>query len=244
MRVITAEEMKEIDRAATRDFGIPSLILMENAGRGTAEIAANMLSVPIRLRRCEQGSWRSSSHLFSGKNKSVVCICGKGNNGGDGFVCARHLINSGIDVDIFLSGEPGHFKGDAKTNLAILEKMGASIYSLGSQETLKLKKHIEAADLIIDAIFGIGIFGQVRSPYDQIISIVNQSQVEVLAVDIPSGLDANEGICLGSCVRAATTATFAAPKKGMLKNQGPDLCGKVMVVDISIPEKLMGEKSE
>lgn len=219
MKAITAAKMKEIDRAAIQDFGIPSLILMENAGSRAADVALGMLPE---------------------KNKRIVCVCGKGNNGGDGFVCARHLINAGRDVDIFLTGEASHLNGDTKTNFLILEKMGAAIYNLRGEDSLKnLKYCLDKADLIIDAIFGIGISGKVKKPYSEIIKIINESRKKVLAVDLPSGLDADKGILLGSCIRADKTVTFAAPKTGLLKKQGVEICGEVIVADISIPKQLL-----
>lgn len=219
MKAITAEEMKKIDRAAGKDFGIPSIILMENAGRSVAGIALKM---------------------FSLEKAKVICVCGRGNNGGDGFVCARHLANKGIEVTVVLIGSKGRLEGDAAINFLILEKMGINIYQLKTSENfLKFKNEIKNANLIIDAIFGIGVRGKIKEPHSGIIEIINESKKKVLAVDVPSGLDADRGIPLGSCVRAEKTVTFAAPKTGLVKNQGPCFCGELIVADISIPRQLL-----
>ncbi len=219
MDAITAAEMKKADKAAIEEFGIPSLLLMENAGRGAAKIALDD---------------------FLKKGQKAVCICGKGNNGGDGFVCTRHLINQGINVDIFLIGDEFGLKKDAKVNFQILKKMDADIYQLNSENNFSFfQDKIKDAELIIDAIFGIGISGKIREPYFGIIETINKAERKVLALDVPSGLEATEGVPLGTCIRADKTVTFAAPKTGIVQNQGPHFCGEVIVVDISIPKELL-----
>ncbi len=220
-KAVTAEEMKKIDQAAIQDFGISSLVLMENAGRGVAEVAFGMLPK---------------------ESKEVVIVCGKGNNGGDGFVCARHLINKGADVTVFLVGGPDQNKGDAKVNFLILEKMKTNFCSLIREDDFdKLKICLKNSDLIIDAIFGIGLSGKIREPYLKIIDMINKSGKKVLSVDIPSGLDADKGISLGGCVRADKTTTFAVSKVGLIKEEGLKFCGDIITVDISIPKRLLEE---
>ncbi|MCF7916614.1 MAG: NAD(P)H-hydrate epimerase [Candidatus Omnitrophica bacterium] len=219
MEEITAKQMQEIDRIAIQDFKIPSIVLMENAGRAAAEVAASMLT---------------------DKNKKVVFVCGKGNNGGDGFVCARHLINKGINVDIFLTGNRDQLKGDAKINFLILEKMKAPIYILEEEKKfINLGNKIKNSGLVIDAIFGIGISGEIKKPYSTIIKTINDNKNKTLALDIPSGLDATEGFSLGSCVKADKTVTFAASKTGLVNNQGPSFSGQIIVADISIPREVL-----
>jgi NAD(P)H-hydrate epimerase len=221
MGAITAEEMKKVDKTAIDEFGIPSLILMENAGRGAADIAYNM--------------------LLDKKNK-VVCVCGKGNNGGDGFVCARHLINKGINIVIFLTCKRDQLKGDAKINFYILEKMDASVYELAKKDDFKnLENEIINSELVIDAIFGIGISGEIKKPYSTIIKTINDNKNKTLALDIPSGLEATKGVSLGSCIKADRTATFAVIKAGLVKNQGPKFSREISVVDISIPKQLLNQ---
>ncbi len=222
MNAITAKQMKEVDKAAIDEFKIPSLVLMENAGRTASDIAYNMLI---------------------DKKNTVICICGKGNNGGDGFVCTRHLINKGINVLVFLTCSRDKLKGDAKINFSILEKMDASIYELTKEDNfMNLENEIINSELVVDAIFGIGITGKIKEPYSEIIDIINKNKNKVLALDIPSGLDATEGISLGSCVRADKTITFAACKTGLVKNQGLEYSGEIIVADISIPKQLLKRK--
>lgn len=222
MRYMTAQEAKEIDRRAQEEFGIPSTILMENAGWQSAEVAMEML----------QGK----------EGKSVVCVCGRGNNGGDGFVAARHLINKGIDVDTFLIGDPLEIKGDAKINYTILQRMAVKIVVLKNKEEFSLlRERLKETGLIIDAIFGVGLQGEVEEPYRTTIELINGSGKPVLSIDIPSGLDGTEGKVRGICIKATQTITFTLPKTGFIKNDGPLYTGKLIVVDISIPKILLDE---
>ena len=219
MKHITSKEMQQIDKRAQKEFGIPSIVLMENAGRKAFKIAHDMLPK---------------------KQAKVICVCGGGNNGGDGLVCARHLINNGIKVDIFLVGQPGRLKGDAKANFRVLRKTGATIKILKGKKSLNsFKTNLKKAQLLIDAIFGIGLSGEVKEPYKSIISLMNQSKKPILALDVPSGLDATTGKKLGACIRAKKTVTFALPKTGFIKNDGPRYSGRVVVADISIPRALL-----
>ncbi|MCF7874042.1 MAG: NAD(P)H-hydrate epimerase [Candidatus Omnitrophica bacterium] len=224
MNAITAGQMKKVDKAAMDEFGIPSLILMENAGRAAADIAYKMLI---------------------DKKGKVICICGKGNNGGDGFVCARHLINKGINILVFLTCSRDRLKGDAKINFSILEKIKVPIYELTKKDDFTdLKNEIINSQLVVDAIFGIGITGKIKEPYSEIIETINKNKNETLALDIPSGLDATDGVPLGKCIKANRTATFAAPKTGLVTKEGPEFCGEVIVVDIAIPKQLLGRKTK
>lgn len=220
MRYITAQEASQIDRRAQEEFGIPSVILMENAGRQSADVAMEMLR---------------------GKQDSiVVCVCGRGNNGGDGFVTARYLINKRISVHTFLIGEPLEIKGDAKINYTVLQKMGAKIVVLENKEDFTLlEERLKQAGLIIDAIFGVGLQGEVEQPYKMVIELINASVKPILSIDIPSGLDATEGKARGACIKATQTITFALPKIGFIKNDGPLYTGKLTVADISIPKILL-----
>ena len=220
MKYITSQKMRGIDKRAIMEFGIGSIILMENAGYRASCVALSMLSKK--------------------KTKKVVCVCGKGNNGGDGFVCARHLINNGVDIDIFLVGEPSQLTKDTKINYNILKKMGKTIKVLKTKKDFyALKTKFKKAQLLIDAIFGIGLSGRVKEPYREVIDLMNQSKIPILAIDVPSGLDATEGGVLGVCIRARKTVSFALPKTGFLKNQGPSHVGELITVDISIPNKLL-----
>lgn len=216
----TVREMQLIDKKAQAVYAIPSIVLMENAGRSACEVALRMLPKKGRRR--------------------VVCVCGKGNNGGDGMVVSRHLINKGVDVAVFLIGALKELKGDAKINAKILKNMGKKIITLKGLRNLSIfKRKLKAANLVVDAIFGIGLKDQVRQPYSDIINLINKSKKRVLSLDVPSGLDASTGKVLGVCIKATRTITFALPKTGMIKGQGLSYCGKVVIGDISIPPALL-----
>ena len=199
------------DRRAQAKYGVPAVVLMENAGRNVAEEALKIV----------------------GKRGRVAVICGVGNNGGDGLVAARHLINAGIKVDIYLIGDNAKFKTDPKTNYDILVKMGSKPMSAGKPAPIN-RGGFQDYDLIIDAIFGIGLNSAVKDPYRSVIEEINRSGITVLSVDVPSGLDADAGKVLGAAVRARRTVTFVAPKTGFYKNQGPEHCGQIVVRDIGI----------
>jgi NAD(P)H-hydrate epimerase len=207
-RSISVKQAQAFDKFAQDKLGIPSIILMENAGRGVAEEALG---------------------LVKGKGGEVVVVCGVGNNGGDGLVAARHLLNAGKKVKIYLVGKASKLKADSKTNLDILKKMGQKIVRVRSVRDLK---DIRKASLIIDAVFGIGLISKVREPYASIIDHLNRAKRPILAVDVPSGLDADTGQALGIAVKARKTVTFVASKKGFRK--ASQYCGRVVVRDIGI----------
>jgi len=211
---ISVRQAQAFDKYAQEKLGIPSIILMENAGRGVAEEAVKMI--------------RDKGYGIRG---TVAVVCGAGNNGGDGFVAARHLINAGIKVKVFVTGPKSKLKKDPKTNLNILLKMGQGIKWVRSAKDLIGIKNYE---LIIDAIFGIGLNSQVKGLYLDAINVLNNSRVPILSVDVPSGLNADNGKVLGAAVRAKRTVTFVAPKKGM----GPKYCGKIVVRDIGIGRRV------
>ncbi|MFH0839226.1 MAG: NAD(P)H-hydrate epimerase [Candidatus Omnitrophota bacterium] len=219
MKRITAERMKEIDRKAQELYAIPGIILMENAGIQAAHQAVMMLE---------------------NKPKKVCIFCGKGNNGGDGFVVARHLFNRNFKIKVLLIGRVNEIKRDAKINLDILLKMGVEVYELtGTFSRVFVKDALTHTSLIVDAIFGIGLKGTMPDNISEIINMINISKKPVLSIDIPSGLDSNTGRILGGCVKAARTITFGLPKKGFFRNKGPLHTGKISVVDISLPLVLL-----
>lgn len=203
---MTSQKAREFDRFAQEELGIPSIVLMENAGRNVAYAAMDMLKKE--------------------KEKNIFIICGKGNNGGDGFVSARHLINFGYKVKIYLIGKPEELKADPKINFGILEKMKV--------KTEKDLASLAVSDLIIDAIFGIGLSSEVGDPYKSIIDQINSSKKPVLSIDVPSGLNATSGTILGSSVKATKTITFVESKTGLSQNDGPKVCGEIVVADIGI----------
>jgi hydroxyethylthiazole kinase-like uncharacterized protein yjeF len=223
MKVTTAEQMQELDRKAIEIFRIPGIVLMENAGRGASEVIFN--AFPDLT------------------DKKVAIFTGKGNNGGDGFVIARYLQNRGISVKVYLLADPKGLRGDAETNFQIFHRMKGEVISVpSSKDYQKVKKELEKFDLLIDAIFGTGLDAEVRGYYREVIDHINTLQKPTVAIDIPSGLDANTGKPLGTAVRASLTVTFALPKVGQLIPPGPDYVGEVKLVDIGYPKKLVEEE--
>jgi NAD(P)H-hydrate epimerase len=218
----TREEIRELDRRAIEEYGMPSVVLMENAGAGAAGVASRMLGDPCGM--------------------DVLVFCGKGNNGGDGFVVARHLHNKGACVTLVLGCRPEEIPsgGEAGVNLAIAGAMGLPLLvaedEAGRREACGLAKR---ADLLVDALFGTGLSGDVRDPYLSLIRLINAADKPVLAVDIPSGLDANIGKVLRAAVRADRTATFVLPKRGFRLQEGPAHVGAVDVIDIGMPRELV-----
>lgn len=212
-RFISSREAKELDLKAQEKFGMPVLLLMENAGRAVAEEAIKVLK---------------------GKSK-VAALCGKGNNGGDGFAACRHLLSCGIKPEIFLAGKACEVYNEAKVNLDILKKLKQEIFEIGEDNLDCVKKRVLRADFIIDALLGVGLQGQVRGIYRGLINTINFSNAYVLSVDIPSGLDANTGEVLGCCVKANKTVTFAAKKLGMSAGKGAKYCGSIEVRGLGVP---------
>lgn len=224
MKVATAEEMQELDRKAIETYRIPGIVLMENAGRGAADVISN--SFP-------------EIH-----KKKIAIIAGKGNNGGDGFVIARYLLNQGVYVRVYLLTDPKGLRGDAETNFSIFHRMKGEVISVpSSKDYIKVKKDLEKFDILVDGIFGTGLDAEVRGYYREVIDHLNTLQRPIVAIDIPSGLDANTGKPLGTAIRASLTITFGLPKIGHLIPPGLDFVGKkVKVIDIGIPKKLVEEE--
>ncbi len=223
MKVATAEQMQELDRKSIEVYRIPGIVLMENAGRAATEV---ILKTFPDLQK-----------------KKVAIVAGKGNNGGDGFVIARHLLNQGISAKVFLLTDPKSLRGDAETNYNIFHHMKGEVISVpSSKDYQKIKKGMEIFDLLIDGIFGTGLDAEVRGYYREVIDHLNTLQKPIVAIDIPSGLDANTGKPLGAAVRASLTVTFGLPKVGHLIYPGCDYVGTLKVVDIGIPRRLVEEE--
>ena len=214
MKTVTAAKMKQIDAEAIEKYGIPSIVLMENAGRAVAH---------------------STTSYLKNKANTVAIFCGKGNNGGDGLVCARHLINNNYKAIIYLLVRKTPFKADPAINMNILIKMKQKITEICDIKTVDAIKRNFKADLVVDAIFGTGFKGAPDILSSAVINFINQLNVPVISVDIPSGLDATSGKAYGSCIRAKRTITFGLPKKGLYKNRGSVVCGKIVVADIGLP---------
>lgn len=227
MRPLSQIEIREVDQIAIHQFGVPGVVLMENAGRGCAEIIA--------------------SHWNTG---SVVICCGKGNNGGDGYVIARYLENAGWSVKVRLAFPPEEVQGDAVLFLASVQKSGIQVRSIqaprdvpSTDQTVvaweEFQRDLRSADLVVDALLGTGLTSNVRSPCREIIEAINAAGRPVLAVDLPSGLDCNTGKPLGACIRATRTATMVAPKLGFENLESEALTGPVEVVEIGLPRALV-----
>ncbi|HMK35826.1 MAG TPA: NAD(P)H-hydrate dehydratase [Desulfomonilaceae bacterium] len=217
MYLVTAAEMRAFDASAIEDYGIPGVVLMENAGRTTFFHLRNHLGGDVR-------------------DMKVSVVAGPGNNGGDGFVIARYLINYGADVHTFLLSPRDKIKGDALINLRVLEKMTPDIFAVSDEEALdEATDEWHQSDVIVDAILGTGLSSEVRSPYREAIREINGSPAFILAVDLPSGLDADTGDVLGCAVKADLTVTYGFRKLGTALYPGLIYCGAIEVADISIP---------
>lgn len=222
MKLLRAAEMKAIDARASADFKIPSLILMENAGLRVLDTIKDI-----------------SGDLAQSR---IAILAGKGNNGGDGLVTGRHLINAGARVRIFLMGELEELTPDARLNFDILIKMGADITPLTREEHLPaFMDTLLKADLVLDAIYGIGFHGSLDAFEADLVQMLNSSRIPVVAVDIPSGVEADTGKVHGMAVRADYTVTMALPKLGQFLAPGCEYMGKLIVADISIPSQLVND---
>lgn len=224
MRVLKPEEMASVDRAAI-DGGIPGIELMEKAGRAVSDTAMEMIS------------------YFGTARISIWC--GKGNNGGDGFVAARYLHRMGHDVYVYLLCSPEDIKGDALANYELITTLPVPVIEIEKQADIeKCSVDVQQSNLIIDAIFGTGFSGEPKGIYGAAIEFINKAGVPVLSVDIPSGVSGDTGAVPGAAVSADKTVTFAALKLGLVQYPGKAAVGELEVVDIGIPENLLGEIPE
>jgi NAD(P)H-hydrate epimerase len=218
-RPLSRDEVRDVDRRAIDQYGLAGIVLMENAGRGAADVLVGL-----------------------GVTRRVVVCAGKGNNGGDGFVIARHLDLRQIDVRVLLFCEPGELTGDAAANYRVLQAANLAGVVLGGRpDPSPLRDELAAADWIVDALLGTGTRGAIREPFTTVIAAINSAGKRVFAVDLPSGLDCDTGQPLGVCVRADETATFVAPKRGFDAPGAARWTGRVHVVDIGVPKKLLQE---
>ncbi len=213
--------MQRCDAAATAQYGIPGIVLMENAARGAVDRAEQLFG-------SVRGQW-------------IILICGKGNNGGDGFAMARHLVNRGAEVDVLTLGPDSASQGDAKVNLDIIRAMEKEtprlrIKLLSSSAQLENSLHRRPA-WVADAMLGTGLSSPVKGEIAEIIEVLNSSSVPVVAVDIPTGISADTGEVLGSAVRARFTLTMSGLKRGLLLRGGREHAGDVHVIDISMPRE-------
>lgn len=219
MLTANRQQSREVDRRAIQQYGIPGLMLMENAGRGTTDVLCRL-----------------------GIGGPVVVCCGKGNNGGDGFVVARHLEIRGFAAHVLLWADPAELSGDAAANYAILAKTDVPIAIFGAgHDPERLARHLAGAAWVVDGLLGTGARGEPKPPIDAVIDQLNALGVPVLAIDLPSGLDCDTGQAARHTIRARHTCTFVAMKPGFLQPGAAQYTGEVHVLDIGAPAKLLHE---
>lgn len=222
MTTLTRAEVRDLDRRAIEEYGLPGVVLMENAGRNVADFI-----------------WTEGG----GRPHPTVICCGHGNNGGDGFVIARHLDRRGVDVRVLLFARPDSLKGDAAVMYQIIARSRVPIVVAPPNPAdawLDEQLALDRPGFKVDALFGTGLQGPLRSPFDRIVGAINRRKYgTVVAVDIPSGLDCDTAEPLGPTVRATHTVTFVAPKAGFANPAAKEWLGQVHVVDIGAPRALL-----
>ncbi len=218
MKILTAAAMREADRRVTEELGLPGAVLMENAGMRVAEAVL----------------------ALSAHRGKVVIVAGPGNNGGDGAVAARHLNRAGIEVSLWAARRPEQYRGETGDNFRFLSNSGACRLHIFEDEGMQLfKADLQGAGLVVDALLGTGVDRSVEGLFAEIINSLNEQKAAVLAVDIPSGVNANTGQVMGAAVRACWTVTLAYPKQGLFLFPGAGLAGEISIADIHIPPDLV-----
>jgi hydroxyethylthiazole kinase-like uncharacterized protein yjeF len=223
--VLSRAQMRAFDRHAVEQCHVPGVVLMENAGRGAADVAARLLPSGLTGAR-------------------VVVVCGAGNNGGDGFVVARHLWARGADVSVFLAGSPERVFGDARINHDAYLDLGGAVTVVRPPDDAGLSAlgaALARAELVVDALFGTGLDRPIDAQMGAIVAAINRAPGRRLALDIPSGLDADSGAPLGACVEAHDTVCFGHLKVGLLTPQGARFSGRVHVCDLGVPDTILGK---
>src|SRR5512140_2103507 len=222
MRVLNTQQMREADRQTIDDIGIPSVVLMENAGRqavAAMEAAFDDLAT-----------------------SRVAVLCGRGSNGGDGFVVARTLAQRGIESTVFLLGSVADVRGDARTNLEILGRVGLTVVEITNSQEWELHfTEISECDLIVDAIVGTGFRGPLSGLLETVVADVNGLGVPVVAIDLPTGLSADSHEIDGTAIEASMTVTLAAPKIPLVLPPADAYAGDLVIADIGIPSTLIDE---
>lgn len=220
MRILTADQMREADRFTIQEIGLPSLVLMENAGRQV--VAAMEAGFPDLA------------------DRRVAVLAGRGNNGGDGFVVARTLRQRGVDVAVFVIGELTGIRGDARVNLEILGRLGLPVVEVGGEQQWELhSSEVRACGLIVDALFGTGLKAPLSGLLETIVADINGMGLPVVALDLPSGMSADTHELIGPCIQAALTVTLAAPKLPLVLPPARLLAGDLVVADIGIPGEVI-----
>ncbi|HEX6179205.1 MAG TPA: NAD(P)H-hydrate epimerase, partial [Thermoanaerobaculia bacterium] len=222
MKILTAEQMRNVDRRATESFGVPSIVLMENAA--IAVVDAIFSHYPD----CER----------------AAVVCGIGKNGGDGLAIARHLENRGVVPVILIAGDRSRYSGDSLTNLITCERLGIPMYDIrAAHEVEEALVHAADADVIVDAIFGTGLDREPAGLYADLIRAIAELRLPVVSVDLPSGANASSPQPFDPCIHAEVTVTFAAPKVCHVFQPAAVMCGEVVVADISIPNPAIEEEN-
>ena len=220
MRVLNSAQMREADRRTIGEIGIPSLVLMENAGR---QVVAAMEAMHGEL-----------------LERQVAVLCGHGNNGGDGFVVARTLMQRGVSVSVFLMGRVADVRGDARTNLEILGRLGVTVVEIGDGQAWELHfSEVRDCSIIVDAIFGTGLNAPVSGLIESVIADVNAAGITVVSIDVPSGLSADGVDPIGESIEADTTVTLGAPKLPLVLPPGETRAGDIVIADIGIPAEVI-----
>ena len=216
MRILTAAQMREADRLTIEEIGIPSLVLMENAGRQVVAAVETAYESALEGR--------------------VAVLCGRGNNGGDGFVVARTLLQRGIDALVCVIGSLADVRGDARVNLEILGHLGVTVVEIADAQSWELHfSEISKCSLIVDAIFGTGLKSALTGMLETVVADVNASEIPIVSIDLPSGISADTPHLIGDCVDASMTVTLAAPKLPLILPPAEAFAGDVVIADIGIP---------
>jgi NAD(P)H-hydrate epimerase len=217
-RVLSRDQIRSFDRIAIETCHVPGVVLMENAGRGAFEVIRSLLD--------------DVDH--------VLVVCGSGNNGGDGFVVARHLLSSGVSVTVCLLSDPAKLRGDALLNHDAFVGLGGEVTLVEDEPgLLVLETELMRAGLVVDAMFGTGLDREIEGRYAEVIDRINATPATRVALDLPSGLDANTGTVLGTVVVADVTITFGALKLGLLTPMGARLAGEVHVASLGVPSSIL-----
>ncbi len=220
MRILNAAQMREAERVAIEDIGIPSVVLMENAGRQV--VAAIESAFPAVL------------------DGRIAVLCGRGNNGGDGFVVARTLLERGVDAAVFVIGVLADVKGDARANLDILGRLGVTVVEIGDEQTWELHfSEISQCALIVDAIFGTGLRSPLAGMLETVVADVNASGLPIVSIDLPSGMSADTSHLIGDCIEASMTVALTAPKLPLVLPPAEPFAGDVVVAHIGVTQEIV-----
>ena len=223
---LTRAQCRAVDQYAINELSMPGIMLMENAGRNAADLIER---------------WLRARRKGTNRRGRVAVVCGRGNNGGDGFVIARHLAHRGFDVSVDLFGDPSSLAADAAVNYAIVARMGILVRPLeGGKALAAAARRWRRCNLLVDALLGTGFSGAVREPLAGVVRRINAlAGPLIVAVDVPSGLDADTGAPGGMAVRADRTVTFLAAKAGFRRKSARPYLGRVFVMDIGAPTRLI-----